>query len=291
MCVISFQGLCFFQSSGTGAEVLLPRADTHAEHLDGRDARPHHARVFVHEDRAIDPVGFTACAYGRGQVTRGWYFPLSNGSRNGRYIVRVAGSRAPVGTTGLVGELPSFSAFAGDCHLSVDPWEAAAVVKVTRGCFRTHLTLGTWKVDGRLGDEAEFEQPAWRFDWIPGAPAGGRVEITIHDARDNDCVASVKVEAGQSTEEAVIIGNLDVSNPASWPDRENASCENCEDEEGRPSEKDCYENDFKWHYRLLTDRAKADILKILGDDPLPVPVLEGDCLGAMGTPTCFPAML
>lgn len=311
MCVISFEGVCYFERDRSRGRVTvhLPAADLHETHLDGAPAAPHHARIFVHRDLVDDEAGFFDCRFepvdkdGNDLPTvHGMYFPLSRGARAAGYTVRVAGQgRGPVDQGDLDSTVPSFATFAGGLPSSPDPDSVAASLVLSGGTLTTYTSLNPWRIQSLDGPgPVSLGAPAWRIDWDTGAAAGSPVRIsvieTLADGRELE-VGHVVVGGGTGP---IIIGNLDTPNPASWIYRKPPPTS---DEGIRSAGPDTTwpDVDFKWLYRLFDPVLVKRVLADAGRVGLPVPELDGFIgptdrrvrneegeLIAFDTPTCFP---
>ncbi len=308
MSLISLQGLCYFQVASNRVVVHLPVGGCDANHQDGTPAAPHYAGIFIDHRLVVDQSGFGSCEFTspKGETFEGLYFPLSSWGSNRPLLVQVSeqGRSAPK-TSDLKKKLPSFSQFVpGNKPLRPIPGKAAARVVIKGGSFNFEPSKKySWEI-GELGTsntKKSLGRVSWKVDWHTGAPAGTLVRISVHndfDAGPGPAVAWVEYMAGSKDPKKLIIGNLDFANPAQWPSRENMTAASCQGPDGMPSGgTSCYDNDFKWFYRLFDEQDLLQRFANSGLKYLPVPQLKSSSRkkGAtpsvpigFDTPTCFP---
>jgi hypothetical protein len=219
--------------------------------------------------------------------------PLRRSGGDG-WTIEVTNQANGVNPAPLKTALVSFADFAdlgGRPRFDIDRDRLAGELEITGGTFDFDLSTSAnpvWKVSKRLQGNAvphAKNQLAWNVKWRPGGDLNSPTTIR---ARRGGSEETLEIPAG--SEPTIIIGNLDVANAASWPLREVLTVKQCEGVTGTtrtPDTQDCYDNDFKWFYRLLVDSNPN------GVTPLPAPYAENVTLGpklntGYDTPTCFP---
>ena len=310
--IIQFQGICFFRnvpresskSKADDVEVYLPLGDGHEHHLDGSKANPHHARIFVGKAFGVRTSGaFQPCSWRdkKGKVTAGYAFPLSHGGAGG-YEVHVLGQADGSGIEStLATEIVSFAKFTdAKDRLDINHDAVAGVVSLRSGKLEFAISKFDWEISKKLQNDNKDEPldtPVWKVEWTPTFRSTDDVEIVI--TKDSKPVAQAILPASNAP--TVIIGNLDHPNPATWPSRGEDPIDGCEDANGDviTGSGVCYDNDFKWFYRLLP----GSVEHAKGDFPVPrldiVSAQKGKAKRgkkgaekvptAPGTPTCFGA--
>lgn len=288
---IQFQGVCYFRRAANEVTVLLPRGDRTGTHSDGTPAVSHHARLYVRADPRIRLAGFEACEW---PPEMGSMFPLTRNGVRTRYVIEVSnqGVSFPTGEIDKLGQkLISLEKFPAP-RSEIDPDGVAACITLRGGTFEFAESDREWRVRQTM-----FTNPAWNVIWSPGGDATALTEILISEGPD--LRGSVVVPPAVS-DPTIIVGNLDNPNAASWPLRENMDKSRCEDIDGLgrgPGDPSCYDNDFKWVYRVLQGDYSYDPQP--GKTRLPAPmtteaarvtaVQEGDLKPrGLDTPTCFP---
>lgn len=288
MHIISFQGVCFFRQGANSVSVYLPHAERDKNPAD--KAKPqgpptkHFARIFVRNDVRADSHGFKEV--GKSPVrtkskttpVHGWQFELSKAKAAGGHTIRISPQLGDLDSSAIWPYLPSFKAFAPDIQFDPD-CRRSGMVEIHGGHLNVRRTTSqhTWRVPvlGQQNQDIAMPRIAWSVDW---RLQGGNTPLRISVDKGEKELAYVTLKDEDSLHPSVIIGNLDDSDSATWPNRPDQTCK------GGPR---CPDEDFKWLYTLFDFGNKPAT-------PLPVPELAQPLTSAsagLDTPTCFPGGL